>query len=208
MDRSSIVATFLLLLICGCEGDLEKPQGGARIGANEASAQGSLKCISVGQEQFQAACCIDQNTNGVGECGFLSELGGTKACRGGGQQYESSPYIPSILGKVDPSGVCKKAGYCFILYLPTGMRSATAHGGESVDHTMAEGSYIAYAWPEETGVTGVRLFVIDAQGQPYCKNESPYSGPSDPPPWHAAFSKGSEKGWTDAIDGEGWRPTG
>ena len=78
-----------------------------------------MKAICTGQEQFKCACCIDQNRNGMGEYGFLAELGGTKACRGGGMQFESNP-----------------------------------------------------------------------------------------PPWHAALTKGRDKGWFDTIGGKGWNPTG
>jgi hypothetical protein len=184
---------------------LTELRGVNRIGANEASAIGSLKSICTGEEQFRSGVCIDQNANGVGEYGFLSELGGTAPCRGGGLQYESNPYIPSILGTVDSRGVSHKSGYCFILYLPAGKNAATATDDGRVGVALSEEAYAVYAWPKEKGVTGNRLFFIDVQGQPYGRDDSPYSGPSNPPPWNEAFSDPG-KGWSSGIDLSTWKP--
>jgi hypothetical protein len=188
------------------------PHPGGQIGANEANAIGSLKCICTGQEQFKSANCIDLNTNGVGEYGFLDELGGTAACRVDnvgtqtGKKFSASPYIPRSLGTLDSNGIATKSGYCFILYLPSTLHTGTARGLEPLDIPIAETAYVAFAWPIEQGTSGVRLFAIDPQGQPYCLAESPHSGPNDPPPWDLAFHEGSN--WKSYIDDAGPGQTG
>jgi|GEM_PF-2405186 len=176
-----------------------------RIGTNESSAIATLKAISTGEDCFRSSCSVDRNANGVGEYGFLDELGGTAACRGNGLKYDESPFIPSLLGEMTPGGVSTKSGYCFIVYLPTGEGSATAVRKDRVDAALAEGAYIVYAWPETQGRSGVRMFMIDAQGQPYhFLGESPHSGPHDPPAWDEALSGGD---WSSGIDESEWGPT-
>jgi prepilin-type N-terminal cleavage/methylation domain-containing protein len=180
----------------------------SRIGSNEASAQGSLKAICTGQEQFKSANCVDLNSNGVGEYGFLPELGGVVQCRTdnagatNGAQFSSSPYIPRILGNTDredpnqatTADASSKAGYHFILYVPGPADASNKQHPTAVDIPACEGAYICYGWPQATGRTGVRVFVIDPQGQPYSwANNSTvaaqtFSGIADAPLFDAALS--------------------
>ena len=146
-------------------------------------------------------------------CDFY-ELGGAAACRsnsGGakkGETFSASPYIPRILGTVDRRGISQKAGYYFIVYMPTSTESGSATTG-TVNVSLCESTYIAYAWPQESGRSGVRIFAIDQQGQPYCIGQSPYSGLSNPPPWDFAFAKNkSGSAWESGIDENKWRPVG
>ncbi|MHC4778695.1 MAG: hypothetical protein ACYTFG_08995 [Planctomycetota bacterium] len=183
------------------------PHPGGKIGGNEAFAIGSLKAICTGQEQFKSAVCVDFNANGVGEYGFLDELGGTAPCRRDndgvlkGEQFSASPYIPRVLGTLDPRGIATKSGYCFILYLASSPYTATASASEQTEVPITEISYICYAWPVEKGKSGNQMFVIDPQGQPYSLADSPHSGPNDPPAWDFALNKGST--WDSYIDGGG-----
>jgi hypothetical protein len=183
--------------------DFKILEGGRRMGAdNEASAQASLKCISTGQEQFKNAVCVDTNTNGVGEYGFLGELGGFTACRGGGAKHDQNPFVPSILGKVNAKGVSVKSGYCFIVYLPSGAKSATSVDAGAVSAPIAESGFRAFAWPVEKGKTGDRAFLIDPQGEVCCR-VSEWSGPDNPPPWDTGFSAGD--GWNGTVTRD-WVP--
>ncbi|MHC4599290.1 MAG: DUF2950 family protein [Planctomycetota bacterium] len=162
------------------------PRGGhSRIGSNEASAQGSLKAIATGQEQFKSAVTIDRDGDGIGEYGFLSELAGTRRGRCSDPVSQSSPYIPSILGKLGPKGIACKAGYCFRLYLP-GADGPLEEGTAipEVDPKLVdlhEKNYVVFAWPIQTGRTGLRFFAISALGQVFSVEPSPFSGMEEPP---------------------------
>jgi hypothetical protein len=139
----------------------------SRIGANEASAVGSLKAICSGQEQCR---------HKYGEYATLEVLAGRKPPRGQ-KSPEPSPFIPPLLGNVDSNGVSAKAGYCFKVYVREG------------------GSYVAYAWPQARTRSGVRVFAIEEQGQPFATAESPFEGSGNAPP-------------EDAIRTGKWVPVG
>ena len=191
----------------------------SRIGSNEASAQGSLKSIVTGQEQFKSANAVDENSNGVGEYGFLEELGGVVACRdsiGGtaGATYAASPYIPRILGTVSiaaPTGNASKAGYFITCFLPATVNSACNFSGVGAVPPVAalpalsEAAYMCYAWPQAAGRSGVRVFVIDPSGQPYSFANSTqlYNGTATPiglGQYAIAFSTNAVAGdWSDGY---------
>ena len=66
-----------------------------------------------------------------------------------------------------------------------------------MDIPTAEGAYVCYGWPQSTGRTGVRVFVIDPQGQPYSwanNNTTPantFSGIADAPGFDASLNANS-----------------
>lgn len=208
----------------------------SRIGSNEASAQGSLKAINTGQEQFKSAVCVDQNLNGTGEYGYLCELGGLVACRNNtgtiaapafaktGNTFTANPYIPRILGNVPAAApfVSSKSGYHFDLWLPLTANTAgddyTGDAQALIAAGMQETGYIAYGWPQNAGRTGVRVFTIDPSGQPYswANTASTFSGTTAPPAWDDAFAVATS--WASYIHdggagntgvaGQNWTPTG
>jgi len=175
------------------------------IGVCESSAIACLKAISTGQEMFKNAVAVDVNRNGVGEYGFLAELGGSASCRGGGPQYSANPFIPTVLGTVDKSGISVKRGYCFIVYLPTGRGRTTSNNPKDVQAETAESAYITYAWPLKKGTTGNREFLIDPQGFPFFR-KAVHSGKKDPPGWNEGFSPEHGKNWAAGIDDKVWKP--
>ncbi len=138
----------------------------SRIGANETSAMGTLKAISAGQEQFRTASCVDANTNGIGEYGFLVELAGAQPCRISGISVANSPYIPSLFNL----DISTKSGYHFTTFLSATLVTDAANAyGAAVGILPAaaainEENYICYAWPTTVGRTGNRVFVISPQG--------------------------------------------
>jgi hypothetical protein len=187
----------------------------------EASAQGRLKAILMGQAQLQASKYIDQNKNGMGEYGFLEELAGHVKCRDTenkqtGPIFNESPYIPQELGLTDTFlgkskyDVAELFGYCFRLFLPIyNGTDATSRHTSHVHIASAELVYIAYGWPKEAGVTGNRVFVIDPTGHPYvwANSDKTYSGKENGPTWDAALSSGGS--WlTRKIDDLGPGQTG
>ncbi|MHC5039717.1 MAG: DUF2950 family protein [Planctomycetota bacterium] len=188
----------------------------ARVGANEASARASLKQIHTGQGQFQAARCVDQDKDGIGEYGFLMELGGLVIPRNELSRRGSwtvSPYISRLHGTVDANGGSQKNGYCFKIYLPGPdgtVLEETDKKLPEVDPRAADGQekrYLLYAWPAEAGRTGLRTFAIDPQGRIYEKLKTRFSGPSNPPPWDEALQDSNGNGkldWDDELGGKGW----
>ena len=220
---SLLVLTAVMAIVIP---EFHRPHGSS----GESSSIGTLKSICTGLEQFKSGTCVDLNANGIGEFGFLEELGGAKPVRtmskdgktvtSEGAIFAQSPYIPMVLGKTASFSHgtqfrATKGGYHFILYLPTGKKSATSTHGSGVDVDLAEQCFIAYAWPVEAGRSGVRAFVIDPLGQPYSMantGPNPYSG-DNAPPWDAALKESS---WDSYIDDggkgqagkENWTPTG
>jgi hypothetical protein len=190
-----------------------------RADSNEANAIGQMKTLSAGQEQFKAACRVDQNDNGVGEYGFLEELGGLVQCRDStnrqeGDKCDRNPYIPTFLGNTDTlrgtgtNDISERCGYYFRLYLPKGAKEAVSTCPEKVDIALAESAFVVYAWPKETGVTGSRVFVLDPRGRIYAwaNTEKTYSGTENMPAWYTAFNTPD---WTKAyIDEYGPGQTG
>lgn len=130
--------------------------GHGRIQSNERSAIASLKCIAAGQEQFKNAAAVDEDGDGVGAYGTLEELGGVVACRGSRIRYEENPFIPRVLGTTDPEGISSKGGYRFRLFFP---KAGPAAAGDS--------DFLVLAWPTLPGRSGVRIFAITSQGQPF-----------------------------------------
>ena len=186
---------------------------------NEASAIGSLKSISVGEEQFKDAACVDQDGDRIGEYGFLSELAGTLPCRISREQFKASPFIPMVLGTLKEMGISQKSGYCFKVYIPGGPGSALSdvegwtRPGEKGLADLQETSFIVYAWPITAGRYGPRAFVIDSQGQPYAfaNSDGRYSGLLQTPSWDDALADTNGDGkvaWNDGIGAEGWVVTG
>jgi prepilin-type N-terminal cleavage/methylation domain-containing protein len=197
----------------------------SRIGSNEASAIGSLKAISTGQEQFRSAATIDLNTNGNGEYGLLCELGGIVAPRAwiagalavspGGPI--TNPYIPTVLGRGSDLAAniysSAKSGYQFTAFVPLVLGTLAAGGGtgtanplDAFNQTTAAGSetnYIAYGWPTTAGRSGNRLFCIDQQGVPYQMANSsaaPYTGITKTPVFSTALAVVT---WLASIDDGG-----
>jgi type IV pilus assembly protein PilA len=148
----------------------------SRIGGNESSAIASLKAISTGQEQFKNAVPVDMNTNGVGEYGFLEELGGVQACRAAAnpQTFTANPFIPNVLGTcvaVQGRQVANKSGYQINMWLPTAAATGTdvyVANGAGIDIPLNESSFVCYAYPQSRGRSGVRAFVIETSGQVMC----------------------------------------
>ncbi|MHC4781259.1 MAG: hypothetical protein ACYTFG_22010, partial [Planctomycetota bacterium] len=121
----------------------------------------------------------------------------------------ASPYIPRVLGDTEFAqgklwDLASKAGYYVVLYLPASPNSATSRYGSNVDTDLAEQHWIAYAWPQVAGKSGIRVFVIGPTGQPYSFANSGYrySG-NRAPPFDAALKRKSEHPWVDGIDDGG-----
>ncbi|MEW6356410.1 MAG: prepilin-type N-terminal cleavage/methylation domain-containing protein [Planctomycetota bacterium] len=179
----------------------------SRMAANEVSCIGCLKTISTQQAIFSQQEEVDQDGDGNGEFGWLSELCGEICPRKAAGTPNPQPVNPAYLsqgfaaGGSAGTGFTEKAGYFFRLYLaitsPTGAandagddRSAdgtvVAWGtplnlaAESWAINLQENSFVCQAWPGELNSTGSRCFIINEIGQVYGSKmaNTTYSGVS------------------------------
>jgi prepilin-type N-terminal cleavage/methylation domain-containing protein len=146
----------------------------SRIVANETSTIGTLRSLASSQAQFQARQIVDQDSDGLGEYGFLQELAGGVVPRGG-VAVLLPPTISQSLANVDAAGLATKSGYTIVMFLPGGAGAEIqepAGGGafpgpNAADANVQEVNWCAYAVPAGIRTTGNRTFVINQQAHVY-----------------------------------------
>ena len=127
----------------------------ARLAANESSAVSSLRTLSSAQETFRSSIMKDQDTDGLGEYGTLSELAGLVTVSG---VSASPPFID------DQLGAGNKSGYSFLMLCGTNAACTAVGGTAATSINASEISYFGYAVPVSYGRSGNRSFVLDASG--------------------------------------------
>jgi type IV pilus assembly protein PilA len=191
----------------------------SRAGANEASTVGSLKSLATGQQAFRNSNAIDLNSDGQGEFGYLEEIAGVGSCRSdntgttSGPLFANSSYIPRTMGVTNGNSEGQKGGYFFICYLPTSPNAATRVYPTAIDIDLAAENHICYAFPQDSGKTGNRVFVVDhtATLWAFPNQQSTYSGTGNGPGWDLAYADNDGKAgltWEDAPDQGGPGQTG
>jgi hypothetical protein len=166
----------------------------SRSAANEAAAIVTLKTgIFAAEVQFQGGGYQDQDADGVGEYGLLSELSGRRATDK--LQAGKVHLLSGALNRGDTSH-----GYRFAVYLPDGRggaigepdgaepRPSIVDGADVLDADAQERAFVVYAWPDASG-DGQRVFAMDQSGQ---IRERPWDGQT--PRWNSLFGDGT---WTD-----------
>ena len=134
--------------------------------------------------QFQGGTYIDQDGDGVGEYGLLSEISGRRPVASGKIELIEGPLAKSAT--VD--------GYSYTIYLPGGTARVADDGKAEPrvavikDAKPQESSFVAYSWPSK-GKEGL-MYAVVADGTVY---QAAYSGVA--PAWNAVFGG---KGWADA----------
>ena len=169
----------------------------SRISSNETAAIGTLTTLRTVEAQFQQAIVVDQNRNGIGEYGLFQELSGEEVPRGAAGARTPGEFISQELGAVDANGIASKAGYHFLIYLPTSAGPAVSEGDIDLTATVAadaesqEVRWCCYAWPVSRTETGNRAFVVNQTGTVYqTQNDADtqlYSGTTTMPAPEAAF---------------------
>jgi prepilin-type N-terminal cleavage/methylation domain-containing protein len=170
----------------------------SRISSNETAAIGTLTTLRTVQAQFQQAIVVDQNGNGIGEYGLFQELSGQEIPRGAVGARTPGEFISQELGAVDANGITSKAGYNFLIFLPTdGNGPAVSEGDVDLTTTVVadadeqEVRWCCYAWPVSRTETGNRAFVVNQTGTVYQTqndaNTQLYSGTATMPAAEAAF---------------------
>ncbi len=134
--------------------------------------------------QFQSGAYVDQDADGIGEYGLLSEISGRRPTATGKVELVEGPLATSAT--VD--------GYSYTIYLPGGVARVADDGkaeprvAVKKDADAQESSFVAYAWPAQ-GKDGL-MYAVVADGTVY---QTEYTG--NAPVWNALFGG---KGWSDA----------
>ena len=141
----------------------------ARLTANETAVIQTLRTIGTAQAQFRQSTKADEDGDGTGEYGGLSELSGLVGVRGGLAKVPTD--LTASMRQITVGGEIEKSGYIFRMYLPNsageGVREAPTGGYALgiVDPDLSEVVWSCYAWPARYGVTGRRTFHTDQGGQ-------------------------------------------
>ncbi len=172
----------------GVIGALAQNQGGGDKGA-----MATLKGIVPAELSFQAGAYVDQDGNGSGEFGLLSELGGARATANAPQG------TLSLVNETLAAG--ETGGYRFTVFLPDGAGAALGEPDGDAPRPAAKAAareqeqhFIAYAWPESGKG---QMFAVTEAGTVYA---APAAG--EAPKWNALFGG---QGWGAAPT---WKPTG
>lgn len=174
----------------------------SRISSNETAAIGTMTTLRTVQAQFQQAIVVDQNVNGIGEYGLFQELAGAETPRGATAPRTPGEFLSQELGAVDAAGIASKAGYSFLIFLPTDLGPAASEGAIGVGPALnaavdvpsadeQEVRWCCYAWPQGRRETGNRAFCVNQTGTVYqTSNDAAgqlYSGAAAGPAVSAAF---------------------
>jgi len=130
----------------------------------------ALRMIWFAQERLRLTAQIDEDGDGVGEFGFLAQLGGVAPVTGGLPYIDPGP-IPNWVGQIDQDGFAEYSGYYFRMFLPGdhGYPIAEWLGPPYIylgtNSNMAEQHWVCYAWPIKPKKSAHKAFVINEVGQ-------------------------------------------
>ena len=197
----------------------------SRLASYETAVVGTLRSLVNAQTTFVTRNIVDQDGDGNGEYGFLRELTGVAVPRTKSFPLDVGDVFSVSFGAMDANGVVSKAGYCFIMYLPSaGGPAITEAGGlppvNRDDANVQETRWACYAWPADYASTGYRSFVVTQMGAVYeASNEAGaslgiYDGRTDIPlPGAALVPNGGQENNLDSrfplssetgSDGQHW----
>ena len=218
------------------EDEAPKTTKDATLALNEVAAIATLRNLATCQAHIQTAGKVDADQDGIGEYGTLLEMTGAAAVRSGfaegvggigdfskqGTKVNPPILSPKMAG-VDATGVVRKGGYCYRVFLPdsafpSGFTHETgpaekvglAGGTARVGVEMSETCWCAYAWPEKLGETGNRVFFVNHTGDVMqSANEAAKWAGEKAPPGNSAFLGDGITAplavGTRARDGEVWK---
>ena len=195
----------------------------SRVAANESSIVATLHTIISAEAEFRQSAEVDQDSDGIGEHGFLGELAGNADLRDAAGARRVTPgYLPTAL-QTDVNGNSNAHGYYLRVYLPDGNNGALSEVGNTgpgaVDSNAADDqelAYVCYAWPMQQGRTGSRTFVTNEEGGIYQTSMAGlvYDGLGSVPAANAVYtgapcaSRLGIGGMGGANDGNVWRHAG
>ena len=184
MKATQLAFCALCLLVAACGGSVagDVPEAELKLEMNEALAVAHLRSLVNAQTHAQSLGIVDADNDGVGEYLFLGELAGTDKPRASGAGTKM-PLLHPESCRVSSTGFLESNGYLFRVFLP-GVNGVDVGegpgGGGEVEADGAEEDWVAYAWPMQHGTTGVRTFVVTADGTIYGKDVTRNSGAGSP----------------------------
>ena len=192
----------------------------ARMNANETAALATMRTIGSAQVQFHATAKADEDNDGTGEYGMLGELSGLVAVRGG--SFKTPTDLSGSFKNVTIDGEVNRSGYYFRMYLPApGGTGIAENGGGGVlvgvlEPDLAETTWIVYAWPANSGISGQRTYATDQSGEIIATRDSTATGAATVSlTAGAAYLGGDGTGITGRLavgttgyDGSFWRRAG
>lgn len=154
------------------------------------SVGGILRTLMTSQAQFQANCVIDEDQDGTGEYGLLSDLGGAPLRNG--RPPCSPTYITSIFARPGSNGFFAKSGFYYRSYVPN-------------DPDLAERCFVILAWPIRRGSTGWNTYLLTAGDEirVWIGGDKTFSG-NDAPTLEDVFFG---EPWVTPIDDYNWADT-
>ncbi len=172
--------------------------------ALETRAAATLKMFASSQEIFRLDGCVDLDSDGDGEYGYIGELAGSVPCRGSGKRAKAAS---CEFGRTDSRGMVISMGYCYIVYLPGASGIGEDAGQASANASAAnlqETGYVIYAWPVSRS-TGRKMFAITQEG---LIAQKAVSGVITAPNWDEAFIDSDGDGriqiGVDSLGAPGW----
>ena len=173
----------MLPVVCAAAGLAVPNLLESRISANEAAAASSLKSgVFPAQILFQSASYADDDGNGIGDFGFLTEMSGG--------QLPGSDLKISLLPATWNASTPLLNGYRFATWVYAGPGAASADPRErAAAKAQAEMGFVVYAWPDDRK-HGRRIFAITATG---VVHSTMWDG--NPPEWFALWGS-AEQAWT------------
>jgi hypothetical protein len=228
---------LFVVTLGACAGMVFPSTLGARAPSpNETAAMATLRNLTSAQAMAQGGGKIDCDGDKIGEFGTFLELTGFVPVRNGffpgdpsGADFSGKGEVvkPSVLtaalANVNERGIVTKAGYCFIIYLPSDSKvagfvhetgpAATPGLTGRVGVDVSETTWCAYAWPAVRGNTGNRCFFVNQAGDVMqSANEvAQWSGPGKAPPGNSAFRANGITAQvavgTRGMDGDVWKIT-
>jgi hypothetical protein len=189
------------------------------VGTNMRAVVDFLRTLPQAQQTFRNVGIVDQDGDGLGEFGFLQELGGVGECRGSKLTQRTSPFLFVGSAGVDRNGYGERASFRFVIYLPTkagnaiavnpNRSPASAKGAEktpkgaiaafpavSTDADDQEQRWACYAWDSDTVYPTGTTYFINQEGQVWRTKmeKTQYRSTDAPPSPNAAFAVGSPNG--------------
>ena len=182
-----VIVVAVLAASCGGSGGGAIVDTDLAVELNEALAVSHLRSLVGAQAHAQSLGIVDADEDGVGEFLFLGELAGTEKLRAGGAGRKV-PLMPPQVCRVSSTGFLEMHGYLFRVHLPAESGITVGEGpgeGGVVNPDAAEEEWFAYAWPLQHGRTGIRTFVVTADGEIAARDVPVNSGANAPKPYSA-----------------------
>ena len=189
MKLSTLVLIVVAMAAASCGGSADGAivDTDLAVEVNEALAVSHLRSLVGAQAHAQGLGVVDADDDGVGEFLFLGELAGTDRLRAGGAGRKM-PFLSSQVCRVSSTGYLEMHGYLFRVHLPSEDGITVGEGpgeGGVVSPDGAEEDWFAYAWPLQHGHTGIRTFVVTADGKLASRDVPRNSGASAPKAYSA-----------------------